>query len=44
MDVIWTSKEETLTDWEVGEALLFFFGKFESFGKNVNGGSGLFKK
>ena len=34
-------KEETLTDWEVGEAFLFFFGEFEDIGKDVHGGAGL---
>ena len=32
VDVVLASKEETLTDWEVGETTFFFFGKLEDVG------------
>ena len=44
MDVVLTSKEEALTDWEVGETLLFFFSEFKNVGKNIDGGCGLLEE
>lgn len=38
MDVVGASKEETLTNWEVGETLFLLVGEFEDIGKNVNCG------
>ena len=37
-------EEEALTNWEVGETLLFFFREFEDVGKYVDGGSALFEE
>ncbi len=36
--MVGTGEEETLTNWEVGEAFLFFIGELEDIRKDVNGG------
>ncbi len=37
MDVVGASEEQTLANWEVGEAFLFFFGEFENVAQNIDG-------
>ena len=44
MDVVGAGEEETLADWEVGEALFFFVGEFEDVGEDVDGGGRLFEE
>lgn len=36
MDVVGASEEQTLANWEVGEAFLFFFGEFENVTENID--------
>lgn len=44
VDVVLASKEEALTDWEVGKTLALFVGKFEHVGEDVDGSGGLFEE
>ena len=44
MDVVGAGKEETLTNWEVGETFLLLVGELENVGEDVDGGAGLFEK
>lgn len=37
VNVITTSKEEALTDWEVGETLFFFVGELEDIRQDIDG-------
>ena len=44
VDVVGAGKEESLTNWEVGETFLFFVGEFEDVREDIDGGSGLFEQ
>ena len=42
--MVGAGKEETLTNWEVGETFLLLVGEFKNVGEDVDGGAGLFEE